>query len=122
MADDRGPEIGGAEIAMRMAVLRPYLVDGVPLARVATDAGISIRTARRWIARYRGDRSAASSIRPWIDRPRQSSFQIIIVSPARAKRNASVSPGRSIFAPLALSVNSFSHPALVRASSWSVKF
>ncbi len=38
-----------------MAVLRPHLIDGVPLARVATDAGIPIRTARRWIARYRAD-------------------------------------------------------------------
>ncbi|MFL0588501.1 helix-turn-helix domain-containing protein, partial [Sphingomonas olei] len=55
MADDRGPEIGSAEVAKRMAVLRPYLIDGAPLARVATDAGIPIRTARRWIARYRAD-------------------------------------------------------------------
>lgn len=38
-----------------MAALRPHLIDGVPLARVATDAGIPIRTARRWIARYRAD-------------------------------------------------------------------
>jgi putative transposase len=55
MADDRGPEIGSAEVAKRMAVLRPYLVDGVPLARVAAEAGIPIRTVRRWIARYRAD-------------------------------------------------------------------
>ncbi|WP_394648009.1 helix-turn-helix domain-containing protein [uncultured Sphingomonas sp.] len=55
MADDRGPEIGSAEVARRMAVLRPHLIDGVPLARVAADAGIPIRTVRRWIARYRAD-------------------------------------------------------------------
>lgn len=55
MTDDRGLEIGSAEVAKRMAVLRPHLIDGVPLARVATDAGIPIRTARRWIARYRAD-------------------------------------------------------------------
>ena len=55
MAGDRGPEIEGAVVAKRMAVLRPHLIDGVPLARVAADAGIPIRTARRWIARYRAD-------------------------------------------------------------------
>ncbi|WP_156350686.1 hypothetical protein [Sphingomonas sp. Leaf20] len=35
MADDRGLEIGSAEVAKRLAVLRPHLVDGVPLTRVA---------------------------------------------------------------------------------------
>lgn len=69
----------------------------------------------------RSDRSAASAIRPWIERPSRSSFQITSVSPARAKPSASISPGRSIFAPLALSVNTFSHPAFVSASSCSVK-
>ncbi len=46
-----------------MAVLRPHLVDGVPLTRVAADAGIPIRTARRWIARYRAD-GPAGLVRP----------------------------------------------------------
>ena len=55
MADGRGPKIESAEVAKRVAVLRPHLIDGVPLARIATDAGIPIRTARRWIARYRAD-------------------------------------------------------------------
>lgn len=63
MADDRGLEIGSAEAAKRMAVLRPHLVDGVPLTRVAADAGIPIRTARRWIARYRAD-GPAGLVRP----------------------------------------------------------
>ena len=55
MEDDRAPEIGSTEVAKRMAVLRPHLIDGVPLARTAADAGIPIRTVRRWIARYRAD-------------------------------------------------------------------
>ncbi len=55
MADDRKPEIGSIEVAKRMGVLRPYLVDAVPLTRVAAEAGIPIRTVRRWIARYRAD-------------------------------------------------------------------
>ena len=63
MADDRGPEIESAEVAKRMAVLRPHLIDGVPLTRVAADAGIPIRTARRWIARYRAD-GPAGLLRP----------------------------------------------------------
>ncbi|MDN4633799.1 helix-turn-helix domain-containing protein [Sphingomonas sp. PsM26] len=63
MADYRGLQIRSAEVAKRLAVLRPHLVDGVPLTRVAADAGIPIRTARRWIARYRAD-GPAGLVRP----------------------------------------------------------
>lgn len=38
-----------------MAVLRRHLHDAVPLSEAATDAGTSIRTARRWLTRYRAD-------------------------------------------------------------------
>src|SRR5450755_2472571 len=37
----------------RFAALRPHLQDGVPLARAAGDAGVAVRTAQRWLARYR---------------------------------------------------------------------
>jgi putative transposase len=37
----------------RWAVLRPYVEDGVPLARAAEQAGVPLRTAQRWLARYR---------------------------------------------------------------------
>jgi putative transposase len=37
----------------RFAVLRPFLEEGVPLTRAAVDAGIPLRTAQRWLARYR---------------------------------------------------------------------
>ena len=36
----------------RFAVLRPHLEEGVPLARAASHAGIPVRTAERWLARY----------------------------------------------------------------------
>jgi putative transposase len=39
----------------RFAVLRPHLEDDVPLARAARQAGIAVRTAERWLARYRQD-------------------------------------------------------------------
>lgn len=55
MTDDRKSESGSAEVAPRMAVLRRHLHDAVPLDQAATDAGISLRTARRWLARYRAD-------------------------------------------------------------------
>ena len=42
-----------AEAMARFAVLRPHLEDDVPLARAARDAGVPIRTARRWLARFR---------------------------------------------------------------------
>lgn len=36
----------------RFAVLRPHLEKGVPLVRAAGHAGIPVRTAERWLARY----------------------------------------------------------------------
>ncbi len=53
MTDNREPESDSSEVAARMDVLRPHLHDGAPLTKVAADAGIPIRTARRWLARYR---------------------------------------------------------------------
>jgi putative transposase len=35
--------------------IRPFLEDGIPLARVAREQGITLRTARRWVSRYRKD-------------------------------------------------------------------
>ena len=37
----------------RFAVLRPHLDEGVPLSRAAGHAGVPVRTAERWLARYR---------------------------------------------------------------------
>ena len=37
----------------RFELLRPSLEEGVPLARVARDRGIALRTARRWAGQYR---------------------------------------------------------------------
>ena len=37
----------------RFAALRPHLEQQVPLPRVAGEAGIPVRTARHWLARYR---------------------------------------------------------------------
>ena len=37
----------------RFAVLRPHLDEGVPLIRAATESGVPVRTAERWLARYR---------------------------------------------------------------------
>lgn len=42
-----------AEAMTRFAVLRPHLEEGVPLTRAAGEAGIPVRTAERWLARYR---------------------------------------------------------------------
>jgi putative transposase len=37
----------------RFELLRPFLEEGIPLARVARDRGLALRTARRWTAQYR---------------------------------------------------------------------
>jgi hypothetical protein len=42
------------QVAMeRFAVLQPPLATDVPLARAARHAGVPVRTAERWLARYR---------------------------------------------------------------------
>src|SRR5215831_12813364 len=42
------------QLAMqRFAVLRPHLEEDVPLAQAARHAGVAVRTAERWLARYR---------------------------------------------------------------------
>ena len=43
----------------RLAILRPYLDGKMPLAQIASDAGIGLRTARRWVARVRDGGPAA---------------------------------------------------------------
>ena len=42
-----------AQAFERFELLRPVLEEGVPLARVARDRGIALRTARRWAGQYR---------------------------------------------------------------------
>jgi putative transposase len=67
MADDRKPEPGSAEVAKRMAVLRQHLHDAVPLGEAATDAGISIRTARRWLTGSVSPRATTGKV--WMPSP-----------------------------------------------------
>lgn len=47
------PEDRRREAMARLAVLQPTLEEEVPLARVAAEAGVPLRTAQRWLARYR---------------------------------------------------------------------
>jgi len=37
----------------RFQAIRPFLEDGIPLAQVAREQGMILRTARRWVNRYR---------------------------------------------------------------------
>lgn len=46
-------EDNDAEVKRRIVFLRRHLQDKIPLAKVAAEAGIPIRTARRWLERYR---------------------------------------------------------------------
>src|SRR5262245_42555643 len=56
----------------RFAVLRPHLEDNVPLAQAARHAGVAVRTAERWLARYRrmGLAGLARAVRSDADRHR----------------------------------------------------
>ena len=43
----------GFDMEQRLAVLQPHLFGGVPLPAVAQQAGVPLRTTRRWVAAYR---------------------------------------------------------------------
>jgi len=53
---------------MRFDVLRPHLEDGVSLALAARTAGVPVRTARRWLARFQLDGVAGLCRAERIDR------------------------------------------------------
>jgi putative transposase len=61
------PEAQRAAALDRFAVLRPHLEDGVPLARTAREAGVALRTAQRWLARYRAGGLAGLARQPRSD-------------------------------------------------------
>jgi transposase len=42
-----------ARALARFRLLQPYVEDGVPLARLARQQGMALRTAQRWLQRYR---------------------------------------------------------------------
>lgn len=65
------PEADRAEALERFRVLRPHLEEGAPLAPLAAAAGIALRTARRWVARYRAEGLAGLARRPRADRGRR---------------------------------------------------
>jgi putative transposase len=72
----------------RLAVLRPHLDDGVPLARAARHAGIPVRTAERWLSRYRRDGIAglARSTRSDTGKPRLPPELVTLVEGMGLKR------------------------------------
>lgn len=43
-------EADDTEVARKYSILRPYLDGEVPLAKIAEDAGIALRTAHRWVS------------------------------------------------------------------------
>jgi len=47
-----------ADLDKRLAVLGRHVHEGVPLSRGAADAGVPVRTARRWRAAYEADGAA----------------------------------------------------------------
>jgi putative transposase len=48
-------EAARAQTLHRWRVLRPHLEDGVPLPAAAGEVGVALRTAQRWLTRYRAD-------------------------------------------------------------------
>jgi putative transposase len=48
----------------RFTLLQQHLEDGVPLPAVAAHAGVPVRTAQRWLARYRSEGLAGLARRP----------------------------------------------------------
>lgn len=59
------------EALRRWRILRPHLENGRPLTRAAADGGVPVRTAQRWLARYRADGLAGLARRGRSDRGRR---------------------------------------------------
>ena len=57
-----------AEALQRFHLLRPFLEGGVPLARLAAEQGLALRTARRWVRQYRLHGLAGLARKPRTDR------------------------------------------------------
>lgn len=53
--------------ARRLALIHAHLDDGVPMTSAARDAGVPIRTARRWLARFRDAGPAGLTPKPRSD-------------------------------------------------------
>lgn len=47
--------VSGEGARERFRILQPFLEEGVPLPQLAEQYGISLRTARRWVKRYRAE-------------------------------------------------------------------
>jgi putative transposase len=47
------PEATRARALSRFQVIRPFLENGIPLARIASEQGVNLRTVRRWVSAYR---------------------------------------------------------------------
>ncbi len=47
------PESEQTQALERFFVIRPFLEDGVPLAQIAREQAIPLRTLSRWVKRYR---------------------------------------------------------------------
>lgn len=62
------PEAVRAQALHRWRVLRPHLEDGVPLLRAASEAEVALRTAQRWLTRYRAEGLAGLARAPRADR------------------------------------------------------
>ena len=62
----------------RFAVVRSHLQDGVALSAAAAHAGVSARTARRWLARYRSGGLAALARPSRSDRGRRRTPAVLV--------------------------------------------
>ena len=65
------PDEARALALARFQAIRPFLEDGIPLARIAREQGIILRTARRWVQRYRREGLAGLSRKERSDRDRR---------------------------------------------------
>src|SRR5271157_2903074 len=47
------PDEARSRALARFQTIRPFLEEGVPLTQIAREQGVVLRTARRWVDRYR---------------------------------------------------------------------
>ena len=65
------PDTARTRALARFQTLRPFLEEGIPLARIAAEQGVNLRTARRWVQGYRREGLAGLARKERADKDRR---------------------------------------------------
>ncbi|MGB1216057.1 MAG: Mu transposase C-terminal domain-containing protein [Pikeienuella sp.] len=86
------PGFASDKAMTRYRQLQPYLDDGVPLARLAPEAGVSERTLHRWLSTYRRDGIEGLDDKPRADRGKRRKLDPVLETTIRKEASKKPRP------------------------------